>query len=475
MPTHQVAIHWFRRDLRLTDNPALQHAARIATQVIPVYILSTWQQHHGWTGPARQQFLCGSLDSLSKNLESIGSRLILRVGQAEAELEKLIHETGATALFWNRDYDPYGRAVEARLRALCARLGITCHDHKDRVLHEPEEALTGSGTPYRVYTPYSRNWLNLEKPLPEGRIKSLGPAAASTLPSHPLPTLQHWHLTPAPTGIPEPGEKAARQRMKDFIEARTLHSYQQQRDTPAGTTTSRLGQDLRFGLISIRELHARCQQALTADTPPEHQLSIHTYIKELAWREFYLAILWHYPHVFEEEFSPDFRGMAWPGREDHFHLWCQGLTGFPIVDAGMRQLLATGFMHNRVRMITAMFLTKDLHCDWRLGEGHFMRHLVDGENASNNGGWQWSAGTGADAAPYFRIQNPWTQSQRHDPEARYIKTWLPELTHIHPRLLHQPPPAGRPLTPGYPAPIVDHSTERDRTLALFAQHKDQRR
>jgi deoxyribodipyrimidine photo-lyase len=191
----------------------------------------------------------------------------------------------------------------------------------------------------------------------------------------------------------------------------------------------------------------------------------------LAWREFYLAILWFYPEVFEEEFAPEFRGLPWPGREDHFEAWCRGMTGFPIVDAGIRELLATGFMHNRVRMIVSMFLTKDLHCHWRLGESFFMRHLVDGENASNNGGWQWSAGTGADAAPYFRIQNPWTQTKSYDPAGDYIRQWVPELRSVPAERLLAPPKDGRPLAPGYPRPIVDHATERERTLAIFAKHR----
>lgn len=197
-------------------------------------------------------------------------------------------------------------------------------------------------------------------------------------------------------------------------------------------------------------------------------------MKELAWREFYCAILWHFPNVFDEEFSPDWRGLPWPGSEADFQRWTTGTTGFPIVDAGMRQLLHTGLMHNRLRMITAMFLTKDLHCDWRLGEAFFMQQLVDGENASNNGGWQWSAGTGADAAPYFRIQNPWRQSVRFDPEGDYIKQWIPELRDVPAQLLHEPPP-GQSLAPDYPTPMVDHATERDRCLTLFAKHKTERR
>jgi len=243
-----------------------------------------------------------------------------------------------------------------------------------------------------------------------------------------------------------------------------LAGYAQNRDTPAGQATSRLGQDLRFGLISIRELHARC---VASGAGP----SVETYLKELAWREFYIAILHEFPEVFDVEFNPEFRGMPWDGTDEHFGAWSEGRTGFPIIDAGIRQLLATGFMHNRVRMIVAMFLTKDLHCHWRAGESLFMRHLVNGENASNNGGWQWSAGTGPDPAPYFRIQNPWTHTRRFDPNGEYIKTWLPELQHVPSHLFQAPPKGGGSLAPDYPAPIVDHAVERQRTLAAFARHR----
>jgi deoxyribodipyrimidine photo-lyase len=258
--------------------------------------------------------------------------------------------------------------------------------------------------------------------------------------------------------------------MKDFVGSVILTSYAQKRNLPAGLTTSRLGADLRFGLISIRELYQRCMDA-SQQVQGDALVSIQTYIKELAWREFYLAILHRHPEVFDDAFNPEWRGLPWPGREDHYQAWCAGRTGFPIVDAGIRELRATGFMHNRVRMIVSMFLTKDLHCDWRLGESFFMQHLLDGENASNNGGWQWSAGTGADAAPYFRIQNPWTQTKSYDPDGVYIKKWIPELAAVPGPLLQAAPPPGRSLAPGYPAPIVDHATERERTLALFKQHR----
>jgi deoxyribodipyrimidine photo-lyase len=213
-------------------------------------------------------------------------------------------------------------------------------------------------------------------------------------------------------------------------------------------------------------------KAREASASAVERSGIDTFIKELAWREFYFAILWHFPHVLEHEFSAEWRGLAWHEPGGNFEAWKEGRTGFPLVDAGIRELLATGFMHNRVRMIVAMFLTKDLHLDWRLGEQFFMRHLVDGEIASNNGGWQWSAGTGADAAPYFRIQNPWTQSKRHDPNGDYIRRWVPELAKVPAAALHEAPKNGRPLAAGYPLPCVDHSTERDRTLAIFKKHRN---
>ncbi len=461
-----TVIHWFRRDLRLTDNTALQEAARTGAQVVPAYVLSTWRKDHDWTGPKRQHFLCGSLESLAKNLEAIGSRLILRAGAALEELEKLVEETGAEAIYFNRDPDPFGKAVEAKLEKLCKRLGIGCHGFKDTVIHEPGEVLTGSGQPYRVFTPYSKNWLALPKLPPAGKVRSLGPAAK--VHSMVLPTLAHWGLhLPKDADLPAAGEHAARERMKRFISGGRLADYAQHRDLPAVKGISGLSQDLRFGLLSIRELHARCQEHAH-----EHRAAAAgtaTYIKELAWREFYMAVLHHWPEVLEKDFNPALRHVEWPGTDAAFEAWTTARTGFPIVDAGIRQLLTTGLMHNRVRMITAMFLTKDLHCHWLQGEQFFMQHLIDGEIASNNGGWQWSAGTGADAAPWFRIQNPWTQTQRYDPEGRYIKHWLPELAKVPAEKLCAPPPDGQSLADDYPLPIVDHGTERARTLALFKE------
>jgi deoxyribodipyrimidine photo-lyase len=461
-------VHWFRRDFRLTDNTALRHAANSGMPVVPCYILSEWKDHHRWTGAKRQEFLCGNVASLAKNLETIGSRLIVRCGEAVDELERLIIETGATAIYFNRDPDPFGKLVEAKLAQRCKDLGVKCFGFKDTVLHEAQEVLTGSAQPYRVFTPYSKNWLNLPKPPPSPRVTNLGPTPAVA--SLPLPTLAHWGLSSqSDAHIIAPGERAARERMNNFIESGTLDRYGLDRNLPAGQTTSCLSQDLRFGLISIRELYQRCKERAAAH--PAAAGSVLTYLKELAWREFYIAILHHYPDVLEREFNAELRNVSWPGTEAFFTAWSTARTGFPIVDAGMKQLLTTGLMHNRVRMIVAMFLTKDLHLDWRVGEQFFHQQLIDAEIASNNGGWQWSAGTGADAAPYFRIQNPWTQTTRFDPEGRYIKHWLPELRSVPPERFCEAPKDGRPLAPGYPLPIVDHATERDRTLALFKAAK----
>lgn len=463
-----TVIHWFRRDLRIADNTALHHAAKHQLPVVPLYILSTWKKAHTWTGPNRQQFLCGSLASLDKNLSTIAGKLIIREGVAITEIEKLIRETGAIAIHYNRDPNPFGKQTETRLHQLCDTLGIECHGHHDIALHHPDEALTLGDKPYRVYTPFSKKWLTLEKPTPLPTPKSLD--TPTNIPSLPLPTLDHWQLPASTATLPEPGERAARQRLKTAIEEK-ISTYQDLRDAPSVPGTSRLSQDLRYGLISIRTLYHQALNTQSQATPAA-KTNIDTYIKELAWREFYFAILHHFPHVLDHEFNPDWRGLPWHQPDEKFDLWKQGRTGFPIVDAAMRELLATGFMHNRLRMITAMFLTKDLHLDWKLGESWFMQNLTDGEIASNNGGWQWSAGTGADAAPYFRIQNPWTQSSRHDPKGAYIKRWVPELKNTHPSLFAEPPKTSRPIAPDYPLPCLDHKTERDITLAIFKNHRN---
>jgi len=462
-------IHWFRRDFRITDNTALRTAVSEAQEIIPVYIASDWKGMRRWTSPARQEFLCGCLASLSKNLEAIGGRLIIRRGDAVVEMEKLILETGATAICANRDPDPFGREVEQRVAAMAKLHGVMLSLHKDACIHERDEVLTAQGTPFRVFTPYSKVWFSLSKPAPTPVIRHL--STPVRIDTHALPKLSDWGLNSSVT-IPVPGERAARQRLSNFLKG-PLATYGVNRDLPSQSLTSQLSQDLRFGLISPRQIYAAAKKEEGSLTP-DGRRSAMKFLTELVWREFYMQVLWHNPEVLAQEFNPTWRGIVWPGLSGHpdaFQRWCSGQTGFPIVDAAMRQLAATGWMHNRSRMITAMFLTKDLHLDWRLGEAFFMRSLVDGEIASNNGGWQWSAGTGADAAPYFRIQNPWSQTKRYDPEGKYIRRWIPELREVSTSALQTPPVDGCPIAHGYPTPMLDHALERDRTLELFAMHK----
>lgn len=460
-------IHWFRRDLRLTDNLALLHATQGEKEILPVYICSSWKNFHSWTGPRRQEFLCGCLASLDKNLRIAGSRLIVRQGDAVTELAKLVNETGASSIYFNLDPDPFGKGTEARLSSLCTELGIACHGFADVALHAPGEILTQTGQPYRVFTAYYNKWISAEKAAPLPRVARI--STPQNITSLALPTLATWDL-PAPTNTEFPaGEKAAHSRLRHAL-AEKIPYYSHQRDLPALAATSHLSADLRFGTLSPRLIYSAVTRT-QMQASYAAQKSFEIFIKELAWRDFYFSILHHFPQVLNEEFNETWRGIPWEEPGEKFEAWKQGRTGFPLVDAGMRQLAQTGFMHNRLRMITAMFLCKDLHHNWMLGEAWFMQTLVDGDIAANNGGWQWSAGTGADAAPYFRIQNPWTQTANYDSCSNYIKQWIPELQHVESKLLQAPPKDNKHLAPDYPLPILDHKTEREKTLRIFNLHR----
>ncbi|HUF62556.1 MAG TPA: deoxyribodipyrimidine photo-lyase [Verrucomicrobiales bacterium] len=470
---YRRSIHWFRRDLRVSDNTALLAAAAVSAEVVPVYVLSGWSGTHPWTGAGRQTYLCGCLASLAANLSQLGGRLIVRQGDALEALSQLIKETRADAFFFNRDPDPYGAKVERRIQAWCTERGIAFHPFKDTALHERDEILTAAGSPYRVFTPYSKAWFALPKP--RARLRPSRLCTPKDIASLPLPTLAHWKLpvSEGPSSLPEPGERAARKRLRRVL-LDIVPSYAERRDQPSGNTTSRLGPDLRWGLLSIRQLFHGVEDLARECGCAAIRRSCRVFQQELAWREFSMQILWHHPEVLRLEFNPQYRGLPWQDRPGDFHRWTEGTTGFPIVDAGMRQLQQSGFVHNRVRMIVAMFLTKDLRVDWRLGERWFIRHLLDGEIASNNGGWQWSAGVGADAAPYFRIQNPWTQTKRHDPEGLYIRQWIPELKDVPSHALWTPPAPGQSAGPRYPKPIVDHAEERQITLDWFKSFRASR-
>ncbi len=462
------ALVWLRRDLRVSDHGPLQAAIKAhGGNVIPVYVLSSWQGAHRWTGEPRQRFLCGCLDSLAKNLEQLGGRLILRTGDAVVALDQLIVETGATAIYFHRDPDPFGRAMEAKVAAMATGRGLEVHGSWEVSVHPPGLVLNGEGKPYRVYSPFGRAWNKVEIGTPLARPTKLSTPAG--LRSDAMPDMSRWGLSTDPgVQILEPGERSARHRLKDFL-AGPAARYADDRNTPLGRTTSRLSQDLRFGTLSAREVVVRAREQ-GREQPAAARSSIDKFVAEVVWRDFYLQLLWHFPELLEQEFNPDFRGLPWRYDEASFRRWSEGETGFPFVDAGMRELNATGFMHNRMRMVVAMFLTKDLHLDWRLGESLFMQRLVDGDIASNNGGWQWSAGCGADAAPYFRIQNPWTQGSRYDTDADYIKQWVPELKDVPAAELHRAPVEGSRFAKDYPPPMVDHAQERDETLRIFSEH-----
>ncbi|MBV9873311.1 MAG: deoxyribodipyrimidine photo-lyase [Verrucomicrobia bacterium] len=453
-------IHWFRRDLRISDNKSLYAACRDGDEVIPVYILSSWKRHHPWTGTNRQEFLCGCLRSLAKNLEQIGGRLILRSGSPVKELIELAKETQADAIYFSENYAPYDRKIEERVQKAALAKGIGVQLFKDTVILAPGEVLSQSGQPFRIFTAYARAWHRHRKPEPSPKVSRI--ATPHQLDSEVMPTLAHWGLKPEAKILPA-GEKAARGRLKDFLKSR-IYEYARRRNDLCSDVSSRLSQDLRFGTISPREIYASCKKASEECNAVERQ-GIQSFVNELVWREFYFQILWHFPHVLRQDFRDQFSSVQWDQDPDKLKRWCEGTTGFPIVDAGMRELNATGYMHNRVRMIVAMFLTKDLHLHWRHGEQYFMQKLVDGDIPANNGGWQWSAGTGADAAPYFRIQNPWTQTAEYDPHGGYIKRWVPELRDVKPNRLAKPPE--QKLAPDYPLPMVDHYRERAVTLERF--------
>jgi deoxyribodipyrimidine photo-lyase len=453
-------LYWFRRDLRVTDNTALWHACAAADEIIPVYVLSSWKKDHPWTGPNRQEFLCGCLESLSRNLQALGGRLILRAGDPVQELERLLLETRSEAIFFNRGTDPYSSDIQKKLETDSEKLKIRVFSYKDITIFEPNEVLNREGRPFRVFTPYAKAWLQKEKPASLPKIARL--YTPPNIPTLSLPTLRYWELT-SEAEIVEPGEKAARKRLTSFLNG-PLSLYCHTRNLPAARGTSRLSQDLRFGTVSPREVFLNCLERSrdASDTACRDMVS---YLNELIWREFYMQILAHFPRVLDSNFSDEFSSLVWDNNEGAFRRWCEGSTGFPIVDAGMRELNATGFMHNRVRMIVAMFLTKDLHIHWKKGEQYFLQKLVDGDIAANNGGWQWSAGTGADAAPYFRIQNPWTQTKRYDPGGQYIKAWIPELRDVDALEFTRAP--DKPLARNYPTPMVDHGKEREETLERF--------
>jgi deoxyribodipyrimidine photo-lyase len=465
------AVHWFRSDLRLRDNTALA-AAAAAGALVPVFVLDDKLLASARSGPTRLRFLLGCLERLGADLQDRGHTLVLRRGDPIVEIPRLLHETRADLLTLNRDYGPYACRRDAQVRASAERAGVKVRDFKDRVIFESAELRTQTGDAYRVYTPYRNAWhtrLEADPQPPLGPLRLPGPIAG--IKPGRLPSPRELGIDKDQTRIPTPGEAAAVRRLQSFVNG-ALRDYDKQRDLPAIDGTSRLSPYLRLGAISIRTcVHA----ALTrAEMEPKSAAGVGVWVNELVWRDFYHAILADHPHVLTRSFRPEFDAVRWNRDERGFAAWCEGRTGYPFVDAAMCQLNTTGWMHNRARMVVASFLVKDLLIDWRRGEAFFMQCLVDGDPASNNGGWQWAASTGTDAQPYFRIFNPVAQGERFDPEGRYIRRFVPELRRLKDRFVHRPWQAPHP-PPDYPPPIVNHAERRALALERFEAARRGRR
>lgn len=459
-------IHWFWRDLRVLDNTALHAAYSRAGTLVPVFI---WDDTHlGWPhlGPAVRTFLFGSLMALEKNLELLGHRLIVRRGKPEEELPRLARECGASIVFTNRDYEPETVAREQRVAEALAADGRRLESFKDLVIWESREVLTGTGNPYTVYTPYSRAWRSRTRQPPWPKLGTAKSPVPEGLTSVPLASI----TPPAPAAAgnyPPAGEHAALESLKRFL-ASGVFRYDVGRDFPAVEGgTSQLSPHFRVGTLGIRTALARLESAKSSGGASGDN-GCRIWENELIWRDFYMQVLANFPRVADSSFRPEYDSIQWSGIREHFAAWCEGRTGYPIVDAAMRCLNATGTMHNRLRMIVAMFLTKDLMISWQQGERYFFEHLLDADLAANSGGWQWSAGTGTDAAPYFRIFNPASQGAKFDPDGAFIRRWIPELREVPVDLIQCP--GDNPLLLArtrYPAPIVDHAVQRIKCLAMF--------
>ncbi|XBQ15726.1 MAG: deoxyribodipyrimidine photo-lyase [Oceanicaulis sp.] len=471
------AIVWFRRDLRLADNPALLAAVSSGRPLVALYVLDDESAGTWRPGGASRWWLHHSLASLAGAIEERGGTLVLRRGDAAKALDAVIEETGAEAVYWNRIYEPWATRRDEKIKSDLSDRGLTVRSFKANLIAEPWEVSTKDGRPYRVYTPF---W----KALKAGHEPSeaAGPPKDWLFADAPKSDrLEDWKLLPSKPdwagGLRDawtPGEAGARGRLAAFIRDR-LEGYAEARDRPGVDGTSGLSAHLHHGEISPRQIWA----AIRASDKGDRE-DVQTFLSEIAWREFSYNLLYHFPDFPEANFQQKFDKFEWSGSEDHFRAWTKGMTGYPIVDAGMRQLWATGWMHNRVRMITASFLIKDLMVDWRRGEEWFWDTLVDADLANNAAGWQWVAGSGADAAPYFRIFNPVTQSQKFDPEGDYIRRWVPELKDLPKKAIHAPweadrsalRKAGVTLGETYPERIVDHAEARKRALAAFEKIKD---
>ncbi len=474
-------LHWFRNDLRLDDNRSLSALAERVDEWLPVFVFDPELLGRSPRALPRTRFLIDCLERLRADLEAQGIPMQILSGQPEVVLPQLARDAKASLVSWNAAPTPLGERRDARVDAALRRAGAEPLVLRDHTVFGPDEIRTRTGGRYVVYTPYRNAWWEAWERGPRGASgRSRLPARAiagfdrrpeidlpregASAPEAPgLPGASAGPDGPAAASLPRGGEKEARLRLTTFL-GEAAADYAALRDRPDRDGTSRLSPHLRFGTISVRRCFSEALSAARAE--PRAKAGIRKWLDELVWREFYHAVLAHSPHVLTRSFRPEYDALAWRDDDAGFEAWKEGRTGYPFVDAGMRQLRATGWMHNRARMVVASFLTKDLLIDWRRGERHFFDALVDGDPASNNGGWQWSASTGTDAQPYFRIFNPVSQGERFDPEGGYVRRWIPELGDLPAKRIHAPWIKGEPPR-GYPLPIVDHDFARKRALDAY--------
>ncbi|MFH1530985.1 MAG: deoxyribodipyrimidine photo-lyase [Pseudomonadota bacterium] len=444
-------IFLFRRDLRLQDNTGLNRALRECDHVAAVFVLDPRliEEHPYFSAPALR-FMLESLEDLERALQRAGGRLYVAQGNPAIVMPGLVRALKASVVHANRDYTPFARERDEALGAACRQAGVNFFLSEDLLLHEPEDLKTSAGGPYKVFSPFRTAARAREIPAPEPRPRG-------GFVTWNLPGASH---VPPPSSAPEGAPPGGRARAFALVKRLGgLKDYADRRDLPGEGGTTRLSPHLKFGTVSVREVWHRIREALGQDT---------RLLDQLLWRDFFHHVAWHFPQVFSEPFLRVYRDLEWDVSASRLARWTAGRTGFPIVDAGMRQLAATGTMHNRARMIAASFLCKDLHLDWREGEQIFARRLVDYDPCVNNGGWQWAASTGCDAQPWFRVFNPWRQQARFDPDAVYIRRWVPELSDLSPERIHRFETEGPPRGAGYPRPMVDHAVEAVRARERYA-------
>ena len=456
---------WFRRDLRLKDNTALQNALSESNKLSCIFIFDEHILKNLSPIDRRITFIWESLEDMNRQLaESHAGPVYLFFGKPEEIIPRIVSDSNIDAVYVNHDYEPAAIERDKKLELICLKDRIHFKSYKDQVIFEKSEIVKSDGSPYKVFTAYKNRWIEKLEDIPFFRTTNKLPWEKITpLFNDPsmIQQLDDIHFIPV-TNIIQGGETACKSRWMKFLR-NDLEGYVHHRNFPGLNKTSFLSAFLRFGNISVRDLVETLRNSKA--------IGARAFLSELIWREFFMMILFHYPHVVTRSFNAQFDSVQWQNRQDRFRAWCGGNTGFPIVDAGMRQLNETGFMHNRVRMITASFLVKHLHVDWRWGEKYFADKLLDYELSSNNGNWQWAAGTGVDAAPYFRIFNPLTQSKKFDPEGMYTKRWVPELKNCAPNEVHEPHKKVSVIK-NYPSPIIDLASERKNCLAMYNHRSD---